>query len=249
VPVVIQVTQKVHEVRRQGAGNRPMTAHILDQPIRNALLTCHKNLSEGGPLALRYPPDISPFATAVDDSAEALAALAALIPSKGMAMLVQAGNHLLPPGAVAESSFQVVQMVAGAVTAPEAGIEVLELSDADAPEMLSLATLTRPGPYNSRTHAFGGYIGIREGGRLAAMAGLRLKVPGYTEISAVCTHPDFRGRGYAGHLTQVVAARIAARGETPFLHTYAANVTAIRLYERLGFALRCHLAGIVLRHA
>ena len=76
MPVVIQVTQKVHEVRRQGAGNRPMTAHILDQPIRNALLTCHKNLSEGGPLALRYPPDISPFATAVDDSAEALAALA-----------------------------------------------------------------------------------------------------------------------------------------------------------------------------
>lgn len=226
-----------------------MTSHILDQPIRNALLTRHKNLSEGGPLALRYQPDISPFATAVDDSAEALVALAALIPPKGMAMLVQAGEHQLPPGLVAENSFQVVQMVAGAVTATEAGIDVLELSDADAPEMLALALLTRPGPYNSRTHAFGGYIGIREGGRLAAMAGHRLKVPGYTEISAVCTHPDFRGRGYAGHLTRVVAARIAARGETPFLHTYAANATAIRLYERLGFVLRCHLEGIVLRHA
>lgn len=123
-----------------------MTSHILDQPIRNALLTRHKNLSEGGPLALRYQPDISPFATAVDDSAEALAALAALIPPKGMAMLVQAGEHQLPPGLVAENSFQVVQMVAGAVTAPEEGIDVLELSDADAPEMLALALLTRPGP-------------------------------------------------------------------------------------------------------
>jgi len=224
-----------------------MTPHILDQPVRNALLTRHKCLSEGGPLALRYQPDISAFAAAVDDSAEALAALAALIPAKGMAILVQAGEHPLPRGVVAENRFEVVQMVAETVTAPETGAEVLELSDADAPEMLALATLTKPGPYSARTHVFGGYVGIREGGQLVAMAGHRLKVPGYTEISAVCTHPDFRGRGYASHLMRGVAARIVARGETPFLHTYAANANAIRLYEKLGFVLRSRLEGSVLR--
>jgi predicted GNAT family acetyltransferase len=104
--------------------------------------------------------------------------------------------------------------------------------------MLALATLTRPGPFFERTHELGEFIGVREGGRLIAMAGERMKPDGFTEVSGVCTHPDFRGQGHAAALTRIVASRIRERGETPFLHAYASNAPAIALYERLGYRLR-----------
>src|SRR3546814_5008255 len=84
-----------------------------------------------------------------------------------------------------------------------------------------LATLTEPGPFFARTHVLGGFVGVREAGRLVAMAGERLKAPGFTEVSGVCTRPGWRGRGFAAELLGLVARRIAARGETPFLHAYA----------------------------
>ncbi len=118
---------------------------------------------------------------------------------------------------------------------------LLKLGDADAAEMLALATLTSPGPFLARTHTMGRFQGIREGGRLAAMAGERLHCQGFTEISGVCTHPDFRGRGYAAKLMRAVGAGIAARGETPFLHVYPDNHTAIKMYEGLGFRPRREL--------
>ena len=89
--------------------------------------------------------------------------------------------------------------------------------------MLALATLTRPGPFFARTHQLGAFIGVKQDGRLVAMAGERMQPTGFTEVSGVCTHPDPRGRGYAGGLMRQVAARILARGETPFLHAYADN--------------------------
>jgi predicted GNAT family acetyltransferase len=162
--------------------------------------------------------------------------------------MVQRVRSPLPPGTRAEIEAEGVQMVARDLLPPP-DMDVIALSVADAPEMVELAALTKPGPFLARTHELGGYIGIREQGRLIAMAGERFKVPGYTEVSAVCTHPDHRGKGYAGALTLIVAARIAGRGETPFLHTFAANTVAIRLYERLGFVLRTAMAVTVLRRA
>ncbi len=224
-----------------------MTPHVLDQPIRNALLTRHSHFAEGGPRALRYRGDVSCLAAVTSESQESLAGLAALIAPGSMAITVQRDPHPVPPGIVAEHVSQGVQMLAVTVKAPDDAIPFLELTEADAPEMLGLATLTKPGPYVARTHEFGGYIGIRIDGRLAAMAGHRLKVPGFTEISAVCTHPDFRGRGYASFLTRALAARIKAEGDVPFLHAYAANTKAIRLYEEMGFVRRTGLWVSVLR--
>ena len=129
-------------------------------------------------------------------------------------------------------------MTAQRLTPERDGISFIELGDADAAEMLSLATLTQPWPFFARTHRMGDFIGIRQGGRLIAMAGERMKPEGFTEISAVCTHPGHRGKGYARSLMRVVAARILARGETAFLHVYAHNKGAIALYEALGFARR-----------
>jgi len=113
--------------------------------------------------------------------------------------------------------------------------QVLELGAKDSPDMLELTALTKPGPFGPRTHELGHYVGIRDGGKLVAMAGERLKVPGYTEVSAVCTHPDHLGRGYAGLLMSEVMRRIRERGEIPFLHVRADNTRAIAIYERLGF--------------
>jgi predicted GNAT family acetyltransferase len=130
-----------------------------------------------------------------------------------------------------------VQMVAEAQL-PPADIAFEPLGDRDAVEMLELATLTEPGPFFARTHELGDFIGIRAGGQLVAMAGERMRLPGFTEVSGVCTRPGFRGRGYAAGLLAAVAARIVARGETPFLHAYADHAATIALYERLGFRVR-----------
>lgn len=136
-----------------------------------------------------------------------------------------------------------------------AGIEghdehpIVELGDADAGDMLALATLTRPGPFMRHTHHMGRFVGVRIHGRLAAMAGERFRFSGYTEVSGVCTHPDFRGRGLAARLSRHVASRILARGEMPFLQSWSSHAQAIRLYERLGFRVRREIHVAVLARA
>jgi predicted GNAT family acetyltransferase len=127
------------------------------------------------------------------------------------------------------------------------GHAVFELGSAESPEMLELTALTKPGPFGTRTHELGAYLGIRDGGKLVAMAGERLKVPGFTEISAVCTHPEHTGKSYARLLMSKIIDRIRAKGETPFLHVRQDNTRAIAVYESLGFQTRKLLHFAVLR--
>ncbi|RYY29419.1 MAG: GNAT family N-acetyltransferase [Sphingomonadales bacterium] len=217
-----------------------MTEHLLDRPIWHALNTRQSHLAEGEGRALRFQQDHALFAATPDESAESLAAISALVATTGPAIIFQASGLQIPPGTVATKSAMGLQMVAESVAEPEP-IDFLELGDSDATEMLALATLTEPGPFFARTHRLGDFIGVRHGGRLVAMAGERLRLPGYTEVSGVCTHPDFRGKGFAGRLMRIVASRIVARGEQPFLHSYADNHGAIALYETLGFRIRSEM--------
>lgn len=117
-------------------------------------------------------------------------------------------------------------------------VDVVELGSKDLPAMLHLVALTRPGPFFSQTPEMGTYIGIRENGALVAMAGERLRPPGWTEISAVCTAPGAQGRGYASQLVTALVTSIMARGDRPFLHVIKSNTAAVSLYERLGFRVR-----------
>lgn len=224
-------------------------AHVLDRAILHALMTRQSGFAEGTGKARRFLPDVEPFAACVDDSAEALADLAALVPEQGIILTLQVDHQTIPDGLTVAREIQGVQMVAVDLKPPGPCPDLIELGDADAAEMLALAELTKPGPFLPRTHMLGGFVGIRREGQLVAMAGERLKVPGYTEVSGVCTHPDHRGHGYASLLSTIVAGRIRERGETPILHAFASNTAAIRIYEKLGFELRTMVQGLVLKRA
>lgn len=226
------------------------TDHVLDRPVWAALKGRQAGIALGDGRALRFAPDYGLFAAAADRSAGSLAALAALVPASGGLALVEAEAPPAVPGTAAETR-RLWQMVAGGLTpagAPD--FAILDLTEADAPQMLALATLTAPGPFFARTHQLGDFVGVKTAdGTLITMAGERMKPDGFTEVSGVCTHPDHRGRGHAGALMRVVAGRILARGETPFLHSYAHNTGAIALYESLGFCLRREMIMTVLSRA
>lgn len=212
-------------------------SHPLDRPVWTALTGRQTAFAAGDGLALRYRPEINLLAAAADDSPEALAALAALVPVGGKIATVEGAETPVPPELTVVKQAMLAQMVLERAVSAEP-VDFLDLCDADAPEMLALATLTEPGPFVEATHRLGEFIGIRVDGQLVAMSGERMRAPGLTEVSAVCTHPDWRGRGLAGRLMRVVMDRIVARGETPFLHSYASNAGAIALYEKLGFRVR-----------
>lgn len=213
--------------------------HPLDQAAWSALTgrQAHLALVQGG--ARRYDPAYGVFAALADASTASLAGLAALVAEHGDVAFLQPDPPPEAPGVVVASQDLGVQMTAERLTpAPAPDFKMLPLTDADGSEMLALATLTKPGPFFARTHQLGDFFGVKVDGRLVAMAGERMKPDGFTEVSGVCTHPDHRGRGYAGALMRRVAGRILERGETPFLHAYASNRGAIALYETLGFTLR-----------
>ena len=212
--------------------------HVLDRIVWESLTTYHAPLSQGSALARRFLRDVNLFASARDDSPAALAELAALVQPGEQVFLAQVPPVVIPPGLTEVKSALGVQMLATRVPDAVPRTDIAVLTDADAPDMLALAKLTEPGPFLERTNRMGRFVGIRVDGRLAAMAGERMRVPGYTELSGVCTHPDFRGRGFARRLSTVVVSDIAARGDCAFLHAWKSNHTAIALYEQLGFQFR-----------
>ncbi|MFC5437816.1 GNAT family N-acetyltransferase [Rhodanobacter umsongensis] len=223
--------------------------NMLDRPVWASLSTAHAGLSLGDDMARRYQPDINRFASARDDSDAALQALARLVPPFDPVFVLQVPEIHVPAELVPLKVAKGVQMVAHSAVAPPDGRPegVVALGDLDAEEMLALATLAEPGPFLRQTHRMGSFVGIRIDGRLVAMAGERFRFPGYTELSGVCTHPDFRGHGFARRLSRHVAAAIAARGETAFLHAWKNNLAAISLYEALGFRWRCDVNVTVLK--
>lgn len=221
-------------------------SHPLDRPVWSALTTRQAAVAAGDAGAVRYLPEVNMLGAAADAAPESLAALAALIPAGGALGTVEQAELPVPPGVAVVKRAILAQMLLDALRGTAAPVGWEPLGEGDAAEMLALATLTEPGPFFARTHVLGDFVGVRVAGQLVAMAGERMKMPGFTEVSAVCTHPDFRGRGLAGALMRLVIGRILARGETPFLHSYATNAGAIALYESLGFRRRAEVVFTIL---
>lgn len=215
--------------------------HILDRPVWNALLTAHGHLAEGGSHARRYPPSIVPFAAAADGSRQSLEALENLPADEESMAIVEAGPIVLPDRLAVTLESTLVQMIAERAFETISDRRIEPLTQADAEDMLALANLTKPGPFTSRAQSLGTFWGIKSEGRLIAMAGQRMRQTGFAELSGLCTHPDFQGRGLGTLLLKFVAGEISARGEDVYLHAYATNTPAIALYERLGFRLRSEM--------
>lgn len=227
--------------------------HPLDNPIWQALSTSQAYLAKTGKMARRFPNEVTSLGGFPEPVQDAYDSLASILDDVNATGLFFDSPQQPPAGWTIIAGAPLLQMIHedGKMTASSASQSIagriVELAAADVPEMLALAQLTKPGPFGLRTRELGTYLGIRREGHLAAMAGERLRVPGFTEISAVCTHPEHLGRGYAAALMTTLLERIYGRGEAPFLHVRADNTRAIALYERLGFRERVLLHFAVVR--
>ncbi|MFJ7215628.1 GNAT family N-acetyltransferase [Amycolatopsis sp. NPDC098790] len=212
-------------------------ASPLDNPTWTSLNGPHARFAERRGRVLRYAEDVAPFLGLPDNPGEQDWRDVAELGGPGAVVVLAATAARPPAGWEVLDALPGVQLVdEGVAAAPDP--EAVRLGLADVPEMLDLVERTKPGPFRKRTVELGTYLGIRREGALVAMAGERLHPPGYTEISAVCTDPAYRGQGLATRLVLAVAAGIRERGETPMMHAAASNTSAIRLYLSLGFALR-----------
>jgi predicted GNAT family acetyltransferase len=231
--------------------------HPLDRAVWNALTTRLSSFTtaESDTRAVRIDPEVGVFLSAADASPQSrarLTELARLHPGAGMVEHSDGPMaDLLPEGIVVNHRIGLVQMTSTALT-PEkstgrgSNLPFETLTEADAPAMLALATLTRPGPFRSKTRELGPFVGIKHDGELVAMAGRRLRVDGFTELSGVCTHPDHRGKGYAAALSRAVVGEIHASGEAAFLHAFADHEATIAFYRSLGFEVRAPMVYTIL---
>ncbi|MBJ7405207.1 MAG: GNAT family N-acetyltransferase [Bradyrhizobium sp.] len=219
---------------------------LLDHPIWSALTTSQKHLAEGGARALRYPVDMTPFADMADMSEASFAALGDLMSGSQVAVLFTPEPVEIPAGFKVLLAQPGEQMVGSPADTPLRDAEIVRLGPTDVPAMMELTELTKPGPFAARTHELGTFLGIRVRGELVAMAGERMKPGNFTEMTAVCVHPDHRGRGYAQALLAAIARQIEARREIPFLHVFSSNTSAIALYKRQGMRIRRRLQVTVL---
>ncbi|PDT76561.1 GNAT family N-acetyltransferase [Bradyrhizobium sp. C9] len=221
--------------------------HPLDRPIWSALTTRQRDLAEGAADARRFPVTIAPFADMIDMSPKSFAALGALLSGPDIAVLFTPDPVAVPPQFKVLLAETGEQMTGTPAEFSRPGVEIVTLGVADVPAMVALTEMTKPGPFSARTHELGNFFGIRIGGELVAMTGERMKPGNYTEMTAVCVHPDHRGRGYAQALLSAVGRQIVARGELPFLHVFTSNVSAIALYRRQGMEIRRRLHITVLQ--
>lgn len=216
-------------------------SHPLDNPAWHALIGPQRQFGRVGKLAARYLPSISPIAAVMQESDAAFADLAALTaPGEIVAVIT---DRLLP-----DRDWQTVAVVhlsqwlhSGKVVAPAADASIETLGEADAAAMYALARLTDPGPFEKDTWRLGTYLGVRSGDALVAMAGERMRLPGYAEVSAVATHPANVGHRYASRLVHAVLARQADAGEQSFLHVRTGSpseAAASRVYHNLGYRVR-----------
>lgn len=227
---------------------RPPDA-VLDDPIWSALTGPQSDLAVRRPRAARFPPDVAPFAAVSDPADPAAWSDLAALAGPGGTIALAGSVTALPAGWEVEQRLPVVQMVDDGVAVDPGRAEpgIVGLGQADLPDLLDLVRRTDPGPFERRTVVLGGFVGIRVDGRLVAMAGLRMRPPGWVEVSAVCTDPAYRGHGLGRRVLDAVVGPIHAEGHRAFLHVLTSNDAAVGLYRSYGFVVRRDVEITVVR--
>lgn len=210
--------------------------HLLDNPVFNALTSGDAHLAFGTDEVKFFEKEVSPFAGFREDYKNGFDELHALLPAGRNILYATRKKITTPAGYKLIVVLEGTQFIFDApLPAANRTLQLVPLDSRNAEEMVQLAALTKPGPFDMRTIEFGNYFGVFENEKLVAMTGQRLHVQDFTEISAVCTHPDYLGKGYAGALLHHQLELILSKGKHPFLHVRSDNTRAISLYERLGF--------------
>lgn len=226
---------------------------ILDNMPWHALTGPQATFASGPGRALRFRRPVALFCATEHLDLAGWTALVEMVGPGRAVVLLQPDIGPVPAGLTELGRFATYQMVADQTSSPTeqvaltVDVDLVELGDDDVQDMLALTKITEPGPFFPETHRLGTYLGVRENGRLIAMAGERLKVEGVAEISAVCTHPEARRRGLGAKLTAAMMAVIRGRDELPLLHVATSNTSAIRVYEQLGFRVRCDIEALAAR--
>jgi predicted GNAT family acetyltransferase len=211
--------------------------NALENPIWHAMISGNSNFAKGNNGVRYFPSEISPFAGLQAFTAENFKLLAQILPDSNPRATFTTVEVNPPAPWHVTGRMQILQMVHDKRTVDDAtDPEIFRLDEQYIPEMMALTTLTNPGPFNHGTIDFGNYHGIFKDGKLVSMAGLRLRPYDFTEISAVCTHPDYGGHGYARRLLMHMIRLILTFSQTPILHVKTENRIAIKLYESVGFA-------------
>jgi ribosomal protein S18 acetylase RimI-like enzyme len=222
--------------------------HILDNPVWEALSTEDARLNCGNDAVRYFAEDVSPFVGMKHWDDHDLAILEKELPSDRSFSVMIADQVRIPACFEIVFTTPLYQMVCTRFQPIfDSSLSMRQLGDADVPAMLELTSLTKPGPFLQHTIDFGNYVGIYQNGELLAMAGERLHVNGYTEMSAVCTHPAHLGKGYASHLMSHACETVIQQGNIPFLHVKQDNTRAIAKYEHLGFSIRSAFYFAVIR--
>jgi ribosomal protein S18 acetylase RimI-like enzyme len=220
--------------------------HILDNPIYNALNSGNQYFSIGNENSKFFQPEVAPFAGLKTNSDNDFAALDRISPPESTFVIFTPERVSRPAPWKGIREMELLQMVYEGTTPPhKIDQDLIDLNAQHVPEMLALTQLTNPGPFLNQTIQLGNYTGVVSDGRLVAMAGQRQQPLPYIEISAVCTHPDHLGKGYASLLITEQIKRIILADAVPFLHVLASNQSAIKVYERLGFTTRKQLVAYV----
>jgi ribosomal protein S18 acetylase RimI-like enzyme len=221
--------------------------HLLDNVIWSALTSRQSGFAIGDDFARRFPVDIAPFGGMVDASEKSFESLARVCAPDDTVSLLSLNVISVPKQFDIVRAAPLNQMVGPSKQGAVAVTRVERLTVEDVDEIMALIALTKPGPFAMNTVRLGVYLGIRVGGVLVAMVGERFRLDGYTEVSAVCVHPTFRGQGLSATLVGALCEQIIARGDTPILHVFEDNVAASSLYEKLGFRVRTTFQRIVLK--
>ena len=208
----------------------------LDNPVWNAVSEIHSKFAIDYNGTKFYNPDYCSFGGFIDleSTKEATFQYSSLTDS----FFIVGTQPALPDSLKIAKELVCLQMIISQKIELPIGAEIVELTESHNEALCNLVNLVQPGYFKNKTPLLGDYFGIFKNQQLIAITGERMKMNDFTEVSAIITHPDHTGKGYAKQLIAHVANRIFDQNKIPFLHVVESNIGAIKLYEKLGFVTR-----------